>query len=80
MSNLQFSAMAAAISDDPRSAPRLARSAGFSGVVFDAHSPQMNLTELSESGRRDFRHLLSAQNMQLAALSVQIGAKGPAGT
>ena len=36
----------------------------------------MNLTELSESGKRDFRHLLAAQNVQLAALAVEIGAKG----
>jgi len=36
----------------------------------------LNLTELSATGKRDFRHLLSAQDQQLAALSVDIGAKG----
>jgi sugar phosphate isomerase/epimerase len=76
MPNLKFSVMASASSDDPRQAPRVARSAGFEGLVFDAYSPRLNLAQLSASGRRDFRHLLSAQNQQLAALSVDIGPKG----
>src|SRR5258705_6974938 len=76
MNNVKFSVMAAALSDDPRNAPKLARAAGFAGIVFDAHSPRLNLTELSGSGKRDFRHLLAAQNIQLAALAVEIGAKG----
>ncbi|HEV8378206.1 MAG TPA: TIM barrel protein [Tepidisphaeraceae bacterium] len=54
----------------------MARSDGFAGLVFDAYSPRLNLTELSGSGKRDFRHLLSAQDQQLAALSVDIGPKG----
>ncbi|HEV8292118.1 MAG TPA: TIM barrel protein [Tepidisphaeraceae bacterium] len=76
MAKFKFSVMAAALTDDLRNAPRLARSAGFSGIVFDAYSPRLNLAELSGSGKRDFRHLLSAQDQQLAALSVDIGAKG----
>ena len=76
MANLKFSVMASALSDDLRNAPRLARSAGFAGLVFDANSPRLNLAELSGSGKRDFRHLLSAQDQQLAALSVDIGPKG----
>jgi sugar phosphate isomerase/epimerase len=76
MAKLNFSVMASAISDDLRDAPRRARSAGFAGLIFDAYSSRLNLTELSGSGRRDFRHLLSAQNKQLAALSVDIGPKG----
>src|SRR6476660_8088319 len=76
MNNVKYSVMASALSDDPRNAPKQARSAGFSGLVFDAHSQRLNLTELSESGKRDFRHLLAAQNVQLAALAVDLGAKG----
>jgi sugar phosphate isomerase/epimerase len=76
MTNLKFSVMASAISDDLRNAPRAARSAGFEGLVFDAYSPRLNLADLSGSGQRDFRHLLSAQDQQLAALAVDIGAKG----
>jgi len=76
MAKLKFSVMASALSDDLRIAPRLARSAGFEGLVFDAYSPRLNLAELSASGRRDFRHMLSAQDQQAPALSVDIGPKG----
>src|SRR5207253_591882 len=76
MAKLNFSVMASALSDDLRNAPRAARASGFSGLVFDAFSSRLNLAELSASGRRDFRHLLSAQDQQLVALSVDIGPKG----
>jgi sugar phosphate isomerase/epimerase len=76
MAKLKFSVMASALTDDLRNAPRLSRSAGFAGIVFDAYSPRLNLAELSASGKRDFRHLLSAQDQQLAALSLDIGPKG----
>jgi len=76
MAKVKFSVMASALTDDVRHAPRLARSAGFVGLVFDGYSSRLNLAELSASGRRDFRHLLSAQDQQLAALSVDIGPKG----
>src|SRR5258706_13332282 len=76
MATLKFSVMASALTDDLRNVPRLARSAGFEGVFFDANSPRLNLAELSGSGKRDFRHLISAQDQQLAALSVDIGPKG----
>ena len=64
MAKLKFSVMASALSDDLRNAPRLGRSADFAGLVFDAYSPRLNLAELSGSGRRDFRHMLSAQEQQ----------------
>ena len=76
MAKLNFSVMASALSDDLRNAPRAARASGFSGLVLDAFSSRLNLAELSGSGRRDFRHLLSAQDQQLVALSVDIGPKG----
>ena len=70
MAKLKFSVMASALTDDLRDAPRRSRAAGFEGIVFDGYSPRLNLVELSASGRRDFRHLLAAQNQQLAALAV----------
>jgi sugar phosphate isomerase/epimerase len=76
MNNLKFSVMAAAMAEQLRDAPLRARTMGFSGIVFDAYSPRLNLAELSQSGRRDFKHLLSAQDQQLSALSVDIGPKG----
>src|SRR5688572_19947822 len=76
MTNLKFSVMAGALAEQMRDAPLRARTVGFTGVVFDAYSPRLNLTELSGSGRRDFKHLLSAQDISLTALRVDIGAKG----
>jgi sugar phosphate isomerase/epimerase len=76
MANLKYAVMAGALTDDLRNAPRLGRSMGFAGMVFDAYSPRLNLAELSTSGKRDFRHLLSAQHQQFAALAVDIGPKG----
>jgi sugar phosphate isomerase/epimerase len=76
MKNVKLSVMAGALGDDLRQAPRVARAMGFDGVVFDAYSPRLNLAELSVSGRRDFKHMLAAQDQQLTAVAVDIGPKG----
>lgn len=74
--SINFAVVAEALSDDPRQAPLLARQAGFAGLQFHAFSPSLNLPALSETGRREFRHLLSAQSQQLPSLRVDIGPKG----
>lgn len=71
-----FSVTAAALSTDPRTAPRLAREAGFSGLVFHAFLPSLNLPELSATGRREFRQMLAAQQQQLVAVQFNLGPKG----
>jgi sugar phosphate isomerase/epimerase len=73
---IQFAVVAAAMSGDPREAPLLARRAGFGGLLFEAFSPSLNVSDLSATGQREFRHLLSSQNCQLAGLSVDLGNKG----
>lgn len=73
---LSLAVVAAALSEDPRSAPLRARSAGFSGLQFDAYSSSLNVPELSTSGRREFLRLLSAQDQQLVALRWDAGPKG----
>lgn len=73
---LRLSILANALTDNPREAPRLARGAGFSGLLYDAYSPQLALPDLSTSGLRDFRHTLAAQDQQLVGLRLDIGAKG----
>jgi len=73
---ISFSILAPALSDDPRQAPRLARQLGFAGLQFDIFSPQLNLPDLSGSGKRDFKHLLVAQDQQLASLLLDIGPRG----
>ena len=71
-----FAILAAALTDNPHEAPRLARGAGFAGLLFDAYSARFNIPDLTLSGRRDFRHMLAAQDEQLSGLRVDIGIKG----
>jgi sugar phosphate isomerase/epimerase len=73
---IQFAVVAAALSNDPREAPVLARRAGFNGLLFDAYSSALSVPDLSATGQREFRHLLSSQDCQLAGLRVDLGNKG----
>lgn len=74
--SLTLATIAAALSPDPRVAPRLARSLGFHGLQFDAFSSSFDVTELSQTGRREFLHVLSGEDQQLAGLRVDLGIKG----
>jgi sugar phosphate isomerase/epimerase len=49
---------------------------GFAGLVFDARSRELDLTQLTQSGRREFLRVLSSNDLQLAGLAVDLGAKG----
>ena len=73
---LSVTASAIAPAGDVRAAPRLARRAGFGGLVFDAFSAALDLPELSGSGRREFRHLLASEAQALVAVQCDIGANG----
>lgn len=75
-STLQIGVVALALSNDPREAARAARIHGFAGLLFDAQSAALDLPELSESGRREFRRLLSSQDRQLIGLRSDLGPKG----
>lgn len=66
----------AALSGDAREAARAARATGFAGVLFDAFSAGLDLTTLSQTGRREFRHVLSSADQQLIGLRVDVGPKG----
>ena len=72
----QFAVVAATFSTDAREAARAARGAGFAGLQFDAFAPTLDLTTLSQTGRREFRHVLSGNDQQLAGLRVDVGPKG----
>ena len=67
---------AAALSNDPRAAPLRAREAGFTGLLYDAYSGVLKIPELSATGRREFRHVLSAQDQRLVGLRWDAGAAG----
>ncbi len=73
---LKFSVFSQALSRDPRLAPGMARELGFSGLLPDAFTPSLRLTELSDTGLREFRRLLEAQNQQLVGLRYDLGTKG----
>ncbi|HTL28911.1 MAG TPA: sugar phosphate isomerase/epimerase [Tepidisphaeraceae bacterium] len=73
---LKLAVVASALSSDPRTAPRIARESGFSGLVLNAFSANLNFPDLSATGRREIRHLLSADEQQLVALQVPLGPKG----
>lgn len=73
---LKIGVTASAFGNDVRDAPRRARIIGFDGLQFDAYSTTLNLLELSDSGKREFLRLLSAQDRQLVGLRFDTGPKG----
>lgn len=72
----RLAAVASALSPDPRTAPRLARQLGLRGMLFDSISSQLNIPDLSATGRREFRQTLSSQDQQLIGLQLDLGSKG----
>jgi sugar phosphate isomerase/epimerase len=73
---VKIGVVAAALSTDPREAVGRARQLGFAGVEFEAYTPQVSLPDLSQSGRREFRHVLSSQDQELIGLRADLGNKG----
>ena len=67
---------APALSTDLRSAPRLARQLGFAGVQLPATFGGTDLTQLSGTGQREIRNLLSADEQQLVSVAADLGPKG----
>jgi sugar phosphate isomerase/epimerase len=49
---------------------------GFAGLLFDDVSSTIDLTTLSQSGRREFLHVLSTDAQQLVGLRTDIGTTG----
>jgi sugar phosphate isomerase/epimerase len=72
----RLSIVASAVSNDPRQAPARSRELGFGGLLFDAYASSLNIPELSATGRREFRHVLSGQDQQLVGLRWDTGPKG----
>src|SRR5688500_5524232 len=72
----QLGVVASTFATDPREAARLSRANGFTGLQFDAVSAAIDLTELSQTGRREFRHVLSSNDQRLIGLRVDVGPKG----
>jgi sugar phosphate isomerase/epimerase len=68
--------VAAALDDDLRAAALSARSLGFAGVQLDVRLGELELTQLTQSGRREVRSVLRSQNLELAGLRFDLGGKG----
>src|SRR3954451_3678263 len=74
--NLRIAATATTFSPDAREAARLSRECGFAGLLFDAYANSLSIPELTQTGRREFRHVLGAQEIELIGLQGDLGAKG----
>jgi sugar phosphate isomerase/epimerase len=72
----RFATTSITFSSDAREAARLARESGFQGLLFDAYSGALLIPDLSQTGRREFRHVLSSQELALVGLRGDIGPKG----
>lgn len=72
----QIAVTAASLTDDIRRAPGMARKLGFSGLQFAGYAPSLNIPDLSASGRREFRNMITGENVQLVGLTADLGAKG----
>jgi sugar phosphate isomerase/epimerase len=73
---LQIGVVAGALSNDLREAARQARIAGFGGVQLDVVSGALDVTTLSQTGRREVRSVLSSNDQQLIGLRADLGPKG----
>jgi|SRR5579859_2757146 len=76
LQGIQLAVVAQALSTDPRQAARAARMMGADGLQFDGVSSAFDLTQLSASGLREFRHVLSSQNQSIASLRGDAGTRG----
>ena len=74
--HIRLALTASALGHDPRRAARTGREMGIAGLQFDARSALIDLTTLSSTGRREFLHILSSQDQQLAGLSAALGDRG----
>ena len=72
----RLAVVAAAIDDDFRVAVKLARAAGFAGLQLDARLGSLDLTTLSQSGRRELRSILRAGELDFSSLRLDLGGKG----
>jgi sugar phosphate isomerase/epimerase len=68
--------VAAALSEDFRTAVKSARTAGFAGIQMGRRLGGLDLISLSQSGKRDLRTILRAEGMELTSLRLDLGGKG----
>lgn len=72
----KISILANALANDARTSISYAARYGFSGIAFNSILGPLDLTTLSDTGIREFQHLLTNHHLELVALC---SATGPAG-
>jgi sugar phosphate isomerase/epimerase len=73
---VRFGVFASALGSDPRQIARTAREVGFTGIQFNVKSGSLDLLELSDSGRREFRRIISSQDREVVGLRSETGPAG----
>lgn len=68
---MKLGVVASALSTDPHAAAARARALGFDGILFDAVTSALDVTALSQTGRREFAHMVRSQNLSLIGLSAR---------
>lgn len=76
MIDRHLAAVATALSSDARTAARTARQLGLAGLLLDVRSSQLDLTQLSQTGRRELRQVLASNNVQLAGVRMDLSTPG----
>ena len=74
--SLRLAVPARVFGDDLRASVAASRLAGFEGVQLDAVTRALDLTQLSQTGFRDLRHLLESQQQSAVALRAETGPDG----
>lgn len=73
---LKFAVTAQSLSDDIRTAASIAQASGFVGLTVPARAPGVDLTQLSQSGAREYLHILSSFGQQLVAIEHRLDKNG----
>jgi sugar phosphate isomerase/epimerase len=68
--------VAAALSDDFRSAVKLAHAAGFAAIQMEPRLGGLDLPSLSQTGNRELLAILRADGLEMVGLRLDLGGKG----
>lgn len=67
---------ASSLTADPRRLADAALQAGFEGLLFEPQWGEVDLTTLSDTGVREFRHVVTRSNLALVGLQAELGPRG----
>lgn len=73
---LKISVTATAMSSDLRTAVVRAQAIGFDGLLLSGRTSEMNLFDLSVTGRREVRHLVATSRLEIVGVQADVGLAG----